>query len=83
MTRNERFRPQSIVSLIATILTFAACGGSQPAVTAERARVTACQVVEQEIEDSDASFQEKVDRIDCVRAVCDALHGELVESVDE
>lgn len=57
----------------------AACGGTQPTVTAEGARVTACQAVEQRIEDSDAAVTAKIDQLRCVRAVCDEMHERIVE----
>lgn len=61
----------------------ASCGGGSAQVSAETARVSACQGVEQSIEDSDADLNTKIDRLRCVRAVCDALHERIVEESEQ
>jgi hypothetical protein len=73
----------SAVAFFAGVIFCVACGGGNTQVSAESARVAACQGVEQSIEDSDANLHEKIERIDCVRTVCDALHSRIVESADE
>lgn len=69
----------SAAAFFAGLVFCASCGGGNAQVSAESARVAACQGVEQSIEDSDANLHEKIERIDCVRAVCDALHSRLAE----